>query len=178
MLLDANRNGFFYVLDRSNAPGLITANPYVKVNWASGIDMKTGRPIETDISAKAALRRKGRGVALDLRRQELWSRRRSIRRTTPRLRQHALYRRALRKMVQADYKAGEWYVGMDLSSDLWEWPQEARGYLKAIDPMTGKTKWENESDIPRILRGVVDRRRPGVLRTIDRRIRSLRRRNR
>ena len=52
------------------------------------------------------------------------------------------------KTVQADYKAGEWYVGMDLS-DLWEWPQGARGYLKAIDPMTGKTKWENGSDIPR-----------------------------
>ena len=37
---------------------------------------------------------------------------------------------------------------MDLS-DLWEWPQGPRGYLKAIDPLTGKTKWENGSDIPR-----------------------------
>jgi alcohol dehydrogenase (cytochrome c) len=51
------------------------------------------------------------------------------------------------KAVAADYKAGEWYVGMDLS-DLWEWPQGPRGYLKAIDPLTGKTKWEDGSDIP------------------------------
>ena len=52
VLMDANRNGFFYVLDRTNGK-LLAANPYVKVNWASGIDMKSGRPIETDISAKA-----------------------------------------------------------------------------------------------------------------------------
>ena len=52
VLMDANRNGFFYVLDRTNGK-LLAANPYVKVNWASGIDMKTGRPIETDVSSKA-----------------------------------------------------------------------------------------------------------------------------
>ncbi|HEX7969631.1 MAG TPA: PQQ-binding-like beta-propeller repeat protein, partial [Stellaceae bacterium] len=47
-------------------------------------------------------------------------------------------------------KAGDWYLGMDLS-DLWEWPQgnEPRGYLKAIDPMTGKAKWQMPSDLPR-----------------------------
>jgi alcohol dehydrogenase (cytochrome c) len=34
-------------------------------------------------------------------------------------------------------------------SDLWEFPDGPRGYLKAIDPLTGKAKWENPSDIPR-----------------------------
>ena len=52
------------------------------------------------------------------------------------------------KAVPADYKAGEWYLGMDLTAG-WEWPDGPRGYLKAIDPMTGKSKWENPSDIPR-----------------------------
>ena len=52
VLMDANRNGFFYVLDRTNGK-LLAANPYVKVNWATGIDMKTGRPIETDVSKDA-----------------------------------------------------------------------------------------------------------------------------
>ncbi len=38
---------------------------------------------------------------------------------------------------------------MDLS-DLWEWPKGPRGYLKAIDPMTGKARWEAPSDMPRM----------------------------
>ncbi|MDU6750972.1 MAG: PQQ-dependent dehydrogenase, methanol/ethanol family, partial [Bradyrhizobium sp.] len=46
VLMNANRNGFFYVLDRSNGK-LLAANPYVKVNWASSIDLKTGKPVET-----------------------------------------------------------------------------------------------------------------------------------
>ena len=40
----ADRNGFFYVLDRTNGK-FISATPFVnKINWASGID-KDGRPI-------------------------------------------------------------------------------------------------------------------------------------
>src|ERR1700716_2859328 len=52
------------------------------------------------------------------------------------------------KTEPATYKAGEWYVGMDLT-DLWDWPEGPRGHLKAIDPLTGKTKWEVGSDLPR-----------------------------
>jgi len=48
VVMDANRNGFFYVLDRTDGK-LLAANPYVKVNWATSIDMKTGRPVETDV---------------------------------------------------------------------------------------------------------------------------------
>lgn len=44
-LLQAPKNGFFYVLDRATGE-LLSAKPYVPVNWASGIDLKTGRPIE------------------------------------------------------------------------------------------------------------------------------------
>jgi alcohol dehydrogenase (cytochrome c) len=44
-MLWANRNGFWYVLDRTNGKFLWGA-PFVKVNWASGLDDK-GRPIAT-----------------------------------------------------------------------------------------------------------------------------------
>ena len=44
-MLWANRNGFFYVLDRTNGHFLF-GTPFVKVNWASGLDAK-GRPIPT-----------------------------------------------------------------------------------------------------------------------------------
>jgi alcohol dehydrogenase (cytochrome c) len=40
-----NRNGFFYVLDRSTGK-FLSGKPFVKVNWASGLDAN-GRPIAT-----------------------------------------------------------------------------------------------------------------------------------
>ena len=48
VMIQANKSGFLYVLDRTNCK-LIAAHPYVKVNWASSIDMKTGRPVLTDV---------------------------------------------------------------------------------------------------------------------------------
>ncbi|HYC54130.1 MAG TPA: PQQ-dependent dehydrogenase, methanol/ethanol family [Candidatus Binatia bacterium] len=45
VLLQAPKNGFFYVLDRKTGE-LISAAPYIDISWATGIDMKTGRPIE------------------------------------------------------------------------------------------------------------------------------------
>jgi quinohemoprotein ethanol dehydrogenase len=45
VILHAPKNGFFYVLDRATG-ALISAKPYTQVTWATGIDMKTGRPIE------------------------------------------------------------------------------------------------------------------------------------
>jgi quinohemoprotein ethanol dehydrogenase len=44
VLMQASKNGFFYVLDRVTGE-FISAEPYAKVNWAKGIDPKTGRPI-------------------------------------------------------------------------------------------------------------------------------------
>lgn len=46
VLMQAPKNGFFYVLDRLTGE-LLSAQPYAKVTWAKGVDMKTGRPIET-----------------------------------------------------------------------------------------------------------------------------------
>ena len=52
VLLQAPKNGFFYVLDRATG-ALISAQPYTYINWATGVDMKTGRPIETPIARYA-----------------------------------------------------------------------------------------------------------------------------
>ena len=46
VLLHAPKNGFFYVLDRATGK-LLSAKPFVKVTWATGVDMRTGRPIES-----------------------------------------------------------------------------------------------------------------------------------
>ncbi len=45
VLMQAPKNGFFYVLDRESGK-LISAKPFIPVNWASGIDPASGRPIE------------------------------------------------------------------------------------------------------------------------------------
>jgi quinohemoprotein ethanol dehydrogenase len=45
VLMQANKNGFFYVLDRKTGR-LISAKNFTPVTWASGVDLKTGRPIE------------------------------------------------------------------------------------------------------------------------------------
>ena len=48
VMIQANKNGFLYVIDRTNCQ-LIAANPMVKVNWASSIDIESGRPVLTDV---------------------------------------------------------------------------------------------------------------------------------
>ena len=48
VLMQAPKNGFFYVLDRATGE-LLSADKYVRVNWAESVDPKTGRPIPTGI---------------------------------------------------------------------------------------------------------------------------------
>lgn len=145
VLMDANRNGFFYVLDRTNGK-LLAANPYVKVNWATGIDMKTGKPIETDVSRDA---REGKKVTVypSILGGKNWEPM-SFNPQTGLAYANTLAFGGRYKTEPVTFKQGEWYLGMDLT-DLWEWGDGPRGHLKAIDPMTGKAKWEAPSDIPR-----------------------------
>ncbi|WP_404711994.1 PQQ-dependent dehydrogenase, methanol/ethanol family [Sphingomonas sp. MMS24-J13] len=45
VVMQAPKNGFFFVIDRTNGK-MLSAKQYVPVNWATGYDMTTGRPIE------------------------------------------------------------------------------------------------------------------------------------
>jgi quinohemoprotein ethanol dehydrogenase len=57
VLMQASKDGFFYVLDRESGK-LLSASPFVHTTWASHVDMATGRPVEikenlyTDAEAK------------------------------------------------------------------------------------------------------------------------------
>jgi len=46
VIMQASKNGFFYVLDRGSGE-LLSAHAYTYVNWASGVDLRTGRPVVT-----------------------------------------------------------------------------------------------------------------------------------
>jgi quinohemoprotein ethanol dehydrogenase len=43
VVMQANKNGFFYVLDASTGE-LLRAQAFTQMNWADGVDMTTGRP--------------------------------------------------------------------------------------------------------------------------------------
>ena len=44
VLMQAPKNGFFYVIDRKTGE-LLRANNYVRTNWATHVDLETGRPV-------------------------------------------------------------------------------------------------------------------------------------
>lgn len=46
VILHAPKNGFFYVIDRTDGK-LISAEPIARTTWATKIDLETGRPVET-----------------------------------------------------------------------------------------------------------------------------------
>jgi alcohol dehydrogenase (cytochrome c) len=152
VVMDANRNGFFYVIDRTNGK-LLAANAYVKVNWATGVDLKTGRPIETDV-AKGA--RAGQKVQLW---PSIWGGKNwepiSFDPKRGMAFVNTLNMGTNYKAIPQEFKVGELYLGVDFAADFWEWPKDKdgkpgpRGYLKAIDPLTGKAKWQEGSDLPR-----------------------------
>ena len=144
VLMQANRNGFFYVLDRTNGD-LIAANKFVdKVNWANGIDMKTGRPIDTDVIKGA---RAGEEI-------NYWPSAFGGKNWAPMSYDAAsqtafinTFRIGMNyKAVEPQYRPGVFYFGAEFSFDF---PEDHRGELRAIDPMTGDVKWKVPSDIPR-----------------------------
>jgi alcohol dehydrogenase (cytochrome c) len=51
VVMQLNRNGFLYVLDRTNGR-LISAKPYEKLSWATHVDLESGRPVETEFGKK------------------------------------------------------------------------------------------------------------------------------
>lgn len=138
VLAQANRNGFFYVLDRASGE-LLAANPYVKVNWAERIDLKTGRPVPTDIDRRA---RAGEDV-------EIFPSVVGGKNWTPMSWNPATglaYANTLNmswpyQLAKPEYKKGEWYLGVNFRGVNMP-KNEPHGHLSAIDPMTGKSKWQ------------------------------------
>jgi alcohol dehydrogenase (cytochrome c) len=139
LMLFANRNGFYYVLDRQTGEFLV-AEPFAKQNWAKGIDPK-GRPIP-DMAARPSVA----GVAT-------WPSpigAMSWQSPTYSLRQRIIYLPALEwgqivyKDVQAaDHSPGEYYLGGGHEAI----PSDKSLYfaVRAIDPTTGKRLWEHKN---------------------------------
>ncbi len=146
VVMQANRSGFLYVLDAKDGK-LLAANKFGKVNWADGVDMKTGRPIFTDVY-KGALEGKKVTVWPSVSGVTNWQHMSFSPRTG------MLYINTLH--VGMTYEAGEppklvpgkpSGPGSVKRTTVTDDPN-VRGYLKAVDPMTGKSKWETPYKSP------------------------------
>ena len=145
VIMQANKNGFFYVLDRRSGK-LLSAKPFVDVNWATGIDMKTGRPIETANNAKRpGLKRKASNICPNVIGGKNWMPMSYNPRT-------GLVYMATMNMcmdlegVQAEYKRGAFYLAVDF--DLGKVGAGGHmGGVKAWDPVKQKEVWFNKDEI-------------------------------
>jgi len=140
VLMHADRNGFLYTLDRTNGK-LIAANPYVKVNWAERIDLKTARPVETDVAKRL---RAGEKVEVRPR----WTGGKNwmpmaFNPNTGRLYLAMLEEASVYQLNKElpVYKAGERYMGVE-NTTAPRTPGEPWGYFGALDPLTAKPKWK------------------------------------
>ena len=64
-LVTFNKNGFQYTLDRATGE-VLAAQPYVQVNWAKSIDLKTGRPVLDSTKQTGASKGNVKGVCPSL----------------------------------------------------------------------------------------------------------------
>ena len=137
VMIQSNKNGFMYVLDRTNCK-LIAAHPYTKVNWASGIDLASGRPQLTGIykdflagGEVEILPSRGSNavpIALDPTKGLVYA----APWDEPRIQQLA---------PPKPQVIGENSTGVNARQPRIE-PGQVVGYYVAFDPLTGQRKWE------------------------------------
>jgi PQQ-dependent dehydrogenase (methanol/ethanol family) len=147
VIMQANRNGFFYVIDRANGK-LLSAKPYVDgVNWASGIDLKTGMPIEAPGNSKRpGLKRMAKDVCPNLLGGKNWMP------MSYDPNNNLVYIPTMNlcmdmEGVQEEYKRGQFYLGVNF--DLGKrGPGNHLGGIKAWDPVKGKEVWFNKDELP------------------------------
>lgn len=151
VLMQAPKNGFFYVLDRKSGK-LIKADPYVGVNWAKKIDLETGRPIENPDARYYKNKSKSAELVPSLIGGHNWHPMSFSQKTglvyIPAHEFKTTYR------VNPESGLGgavfDWY-GADLNADRTDLKIEKKGQigrLIAWDPVAGKVRWTVNHELP------------------------------
>lgn len=138
-VMQLNRNGFAYVLDRADGK-LLAANKYAKVNWASHIDLATGRPVETGIAKNL---RDGKSEVLwpNIVGAKNWQHAAFNPKTGLLYANTMNYGSSYQLTDLSQFKAGQRWMGVkDITYHFEE--NGPRGFMEAIDPVTGKAKWK------------------------------------
>jgi PQQ-dependent dehydrogenase (methanol/ethanol family) len=143
LLLQFGRTGFVYLYDRTTGE-LISAPQFQYLNWAKGIDLKTGRPIEveskkthegvnvTNICPAATGAKDQQPAAFSFRTHWFYS---------PSTNLCMDY-----KAAQTAYIAGTPYVGAEVI--MYAGPGGYRGEFLAWDPVAGKRVWSIKENFP------------------------------
>jgi len=146
VIMQANRNGFFYVIDRANGK-LISAKNFVPTNWATGIDLKTGMPIEAANNEKRPrLKKWAKDICPNLVGGKNWMPMSYNPKTG------LVYIPTMNlcmdlEGIQEEYKRGQFYLGVNFDLDK-PGPGGYLGGLKAWDPVAQKEVWFIKDDLP------------------------------
>ena len=137
VLMQAPKNGFFYVIDRTTGIP-ISAQQFVSVNWASGIDPTTWRPIETpNLDYRKSI--------VEIRPAPLGAHNWQSMSFNPKTGLVYIPAQEIPFYFRLDpkfkYRPGSWNLGYDLAvADAF--PREmASGHLLAWDPVAQKEVW-------------------------------------
>jgi alcohol dehydrogenase (cytochrome c) len=145
VMMHFSRGGFLYVLDRTSGK-LLSAKPFEKVNWATHVDMATGRPVESDVAKRV---RAGEQI-------ELWPGQwggknwahAAFNPETGLLYANTMHNSRMIKFVPVEYKVGQRYVGLENLPAPRE-PGSPIAHVDAIEPLTAKHRWRAPiMDIP------------------------------
>lgn len=143
-LMKADRNGFFYVMNRMDGK-LISAQPFVNVNWATGIDMASGRPIEVP-EKRPTLNKWARNVCPNLIGGKNWQPMSYNPQTG------LVYIPSFNMCMDIagkdeEYTPGKFYLASEFDLDM----ADEGGYLSemmAWDPVKQKKAWGIKHDLP------------------------------
>ena len=138
LMLWANRNGYYYVLDRTNGQ-FQTARPFVKVTWAESID-ETGRPIR-DLAASPS----ERGVKVwpsVVGGTNWWPPSFSPANNLFFVSYLEMASTFFTGDVEEPYDPGE---GHQYLGGAFKLEQHVKSGIKALDPMTGEVRWTFEA---------------------------------
>lgn len=140
LLITANRNGFYYVLDRGTGE-FLHGKAYVKQTWAKGLDDR-GRPIRLPNTLPTA---EGTHVYPQVAGGTNWMSPAYSPQTglfyVPVREGGSLYFKG-----EADYKPGRRFQGGFFNNEqvAGDW----YGAVRALDPLTGDAKWEHRLGVP------------------------------
>lgn len=141
VIMQLNRNGFLYVIDRTNGK-LISAKPYEKVNWATHIDMATGRPVETDVGTRVR----------NMETVEMWPSTRggknwphaAFNPETGLLYANTMHRGGIYRHIETKpHTVGQRYQFIENKPAPIDPPGAAIAHVDAIEPLTGNKRWRS-----------------------------------